>query len=83
MGQTLYNRKTESPGLSKRFRTEKACQKHPFELCWPQGYRYPRCQHEQAYFHRTRHLYAFKACGYQTSLTGGTIFPKTRTPLRK
>ena len=30
-----------------------------------------------------RHLYACKACGYQTSLTAGTIFHKTRTPLRK
>jgi transposase-like protein len=69
--------------LQKKFRTEKACQKHLFELRWPQGYRCPRCQHDQAYFHRQRHLYACKACGYQTSLTAGTIFHKTRTPLRK
>ena len=69
--------------FQKRFRTEKACQKHLFELRWPQGYRCPRCQHDKAYFHRTRHLYACKACGYQTSLTAGTIFHKTRTPLRK
>ena len=69
--------------FQKRFRTEKACQKHLFELRWPQGYRCPRCQHDQAFFHRTRHLYACKACGYQTSLTAGTIFHKTRTPLRK
>ena len=69
--------------FQKRFRTEKACQKHLFDLRWPQGYRCPRCQHDQAYFHRTRHLYACKACGYQTSLTAGTIFHKTRTPLRK
>ena len=69
--------------FQKRFRTEKACQKHLLKLRWPQGYRCPRCQHEQAYFHRTRHLYACKACGYQTSLTAGTIFHKTRTPLRK
>ena len=69
--------------FQKRFRTEKACQKHLFELRWPQGYRCPRCRHDQAYFHRTRHLYSCKACGYQTSLTAGTIFHKTRTPLRK
>ncbi|TSA09038.1 MAG: IS1595 family transposase, partial [Deltaproteobacteria bacterium] len=50
--------------LQKKFRTEKACQKHLFELRWPQGYRCPRCQHDQAYFHRPRHLYACKACGY-------------------
>jgi len=69
--------------FQKRFRSEKACQKHLFALRWPQGYRCPRCQHDQAYFHRTRHLYACKACGYQVSLTAGTIFHKTRTPLRK
>ena len=69
--------------FQKRFRTEKACQKHLFGLRWPQGYRCPRCQHDQAYFHRTRHLYACKACGYQTSLTANTIFHKTRPPLRK
>jgi len=69
--------------FQKRFRTEEACQKHLFELRWPQGYRSPRGQHGQAYFHRTRHLYACKACGYQASLTAATIFHKTRTPLRK
>ena len=69
--------------FQKRLRTEKACQKHLVDLRWPQGYRCPRCQHDQAYLHRTRHLYACKACGYQTSLTAGSIFHKTRTPLRK
>ena len=29
-------------------------------------------------FHRTRHLYHCKACGYQASLTAGTVFHKTR-----
>jgi hypothetical protein len=67
----------------KRFRIEKACQKHLFGLRWPQGYRCPRGQHDKAYFHRTRHVYACKACGYQTSLTAGTIFHQTMTPLRK
>ena len=60
--------------FQNRFRTEKACQKHLFQLRWPQGYRCPRCQHDQAFFHRTRHLYACKACGYQASLMAGTIF---------
>src|SRR4030042_6735854 len=32
----------------------------------PKGSSIPRCQHDQAYFHRTRHLYACKACDYQT-----------------
>ena len=61
--------------FQKKFGTEKACPKHLF--------RCPRCQHPEAFFHRTRHLYICKACGYQASLTAGTIFHKTRTPLTK
>ena len=69
--------------FQKKFGTEKACQKHLFRLRWPEGFRRPRCQHTEAYFHRTRHLYHCKACGYQASLTAGTVFHKTRTPLTK
>jgi transposase-like protein len=69
--------------FQKRFGTEKACQKHLFRLRWPEGFRCPRCEHREAYFHRNRHLFHCKACGYQTSLTAGTIFHKTRTPLTK
>jgi transposase-like protein len=69
--------------FQRRFGTEKACQEHLFRLRWPEGYHCPRCHHNHAYFHRTRHLYQCKACGYQVSLTAGTIFHKTRTPLRK
>src|SRR3974390_399424 len=78
----------QQPGLDllefqKKFRTEKACLKHLLQLRWPQGFRCPRCQHDRAYFHSTRHLYECQACSYQASLTAGTIFHKTRTPLRK
>ena len=69
--------------FQKKFGTEKACQKHLFRLRWPEGFRCPRCQHGEAYFHRIRHLYHCKACGYQASLTAGTVFHKTRTPLTK
>lgn len=69
--------------FQKKFQTEKACLKHLFQLRWPNGFRCPRCQHERAYFHSTRHLYQCQDCGYQTSLTAGTIFHKTRTSLRK
>ena len=39
--------------FQKKFGTEKACHKHLFRLRWPQGFRCPRCQHAEAYFHRT------------------------------
>jgi hypothetical protein len=40
--------------FQKKFGTEKACQKHLFRLRWPEGFRCPCCQHDQAYFQRTR-----------------------------
>ena len=69
--------------FQQKFATEEACQQHLFCIRWPSGYRCPRCGHDQASFHSTRHLYQCKACKYQASLTAGTIFHKTRTPLRK
>jgi transposase-like protein len=69
--------------FQKRSGTEKACRKQLFHLRWPEGFRCPRCDHGEAYFHRTRHLYHCKACDYQASLTAGTVFHKTRTPLTK
>jgi transposase-like protein len=69
--------------FQERFSTEEACQEHLFLIRWPSGYTCPRCAHERYYFHRSRHLYECKACRYQVSLTAGTIFHGTRTPLRK
>ena len=69
--------------FQKKFGTEKACQKQLFRLRWPEGFKCPCCGHAEAYFHRTRHLYQCKSCGYQASLTAGTVFHKTRTPLTK
>jgi len=66
--------------FQKKFATEKACQKQLFRLRWPEGFRCPRCQHDQAYFQRTRNLYHCRACGYQASLTAGTVF-HTKNPV--
>ena len=69
--------------FQKKFSTEEACREHLFKLRWPSGYSCPRCEHREYYFHRNRHLYHCKSCNYQVSLTAGTIFHKTRVPLRK
>lgn len=69
--------------FQKKFGTEKACQKQLFRLRWPEGFKCPRCGQAEAYFHSKRHLYQCKSCGYQASLTAGTVFHKTRTPLGK
>ncbi len=43
----------------------------------------PRCGCEGYSWHSTRHLCQCSACKYQASVTSGTIFHRTRTPLRK
>ena len=69
--------------FQKKFGTEKACQKQLFRMRWPEGFKCSHCGHTEAYFHSTRHLYQCKACRYQASLTAGTVFHKTRTPLTR
>ena len=68
--------------IQKRFPTELACRKYLQKQRWPEGFRCPRCRRERVGLHRTRGLYQCKGCRYQASLTAGTIFHKTRTPLR-
>ena len=67
--------------FQKRFRTEHACEKALERMRWPEGYACPKCGHRQGYRIESRRLIACAACRYQVSLTAGTIFHKTRTPL--
>lgn len=69
--------------VQQRFSTELACQKHLAKQRWPEGFRCPRCGGSQASWIRTRKLYQCRGCRYQGSLTAGTIFHKTRVPLKK
>ncbi|MBX5437602.1 MAG: IS1595 family transposase [Alicyclobacillaceae bacterium] len=68
-----------------KFPTDDACRNHLFSLRFPDGFRCPRCGHDRFYVIRSRHLLQCQssACRHQTSLTVGTIFEKSRTPLRK
>ncbi len=69
--------------FQRRFRTEPACEKHLYKLRWPEGFRCPRCGHDQCFNLPRRKLYQCKDCGHQTSVTAGTVMHRTRTPLRK
>jgi transposase-like protein len=63
-----------------RFATEEACHAYLAQLRWPQGFVCPRCGGTKAWPARTR-LSHCAGCGRQTSVTAGTIFPDTRSPL--
>jgi transposase-like protein len=69
--------------FQRRFRTEAACRKHLFKLRWPEGFRCPKCGHDECFDLPRRKLYQCKDCGHQTSVTAGTVMHRTRTPLRK
>ncbi len=65
-----------------RFRTENDCLDFIEKLRWPKGFRCPNCDHDFGYRLRTRKLIQCGVCRRQTSVTAGTIFHKSRTPLR-
>ena len=66
----------------RRFRTERDCMRYLIKRKWPDGFRCPRCGHDQAWLIPSRRKYQCKHCNHQTTLTAHTIFHKTRKPLR-
>ena len=66
-----------------RFADEGACHAYLAASRWPDGYRCPRCGHALAFELPRRRLWQCKACGYQTSVTAGSVLHRTRTSLRE
>lgn len=69
--------------FQERFGSEEQCLQYLFEKRWPEGFVCPRCEGSEYYYHRPRQLYECKQCRYQCSVTAGTIFHRSRVPLRK
>ena len=68
--------------FQKKFSTERRCHDFLFKQRWPDGFVCPRCQHKHYSFVSKRKLYQCKNCKYQVSVTAGTIFHKSRKPLK-
>ena len=66
--------------LESRFATEEACREYLASLRWPNGFVCPKCGPGSAWW-TARGLQMCSACGHQASVTAGTIFQDTRTPL--
>lgn len=64
-----------------RFRSEQACREYLFQLRWREGFRCPRCGAAKAWPLGSV-LWQCAACDRQVSVTAGTIFQDTHTPLR-
>jgi transposase-like protein len=61
---------------------EEACLSYLERLRWPRGFVCPRCSVVEPPFRSSRARLMCRSCGYQGTVTAGTIFDKTRTPLR-
>jgi transposase-like protein len=67
--------------FEERFNSEKSCHEYLFQIRWPDGFKCPRCQHNEAWT-MSDELYRCKKCEFKASVTAGTIFQDTRKPLR-
>jgi len=66
--------------LEQRFSSEEACREYLWALRWPEGFVCPRCSSGE-HWAATRGRRVCAGCGYQATVTAGTIFERTRTPL--
>ena len=64
-----------------QFATEEACRDYVSSLRWPNGFICPDCK-ETIGWQMKRGLYWCRNCGYQVSVTAGTLFHDTHKPLR-
>lgn len=64
------------------FPDEAACLRFLEKLRWPYGFVCPRCGHAAPAYEASRGRRICRVCRLQSSVTSGTIFEKTRTPLR-
>jgi transposase-like protein len=66
--------------LERRFRSEQSCRDYLFRLRWPEGFRCPRCGGAKAW-PLSPVWWRCANCAHKVSVTAGTIFQDTHTPL--
>lgn len=67
--------------FEKRFATEEACRRYLYSVRWPDGFNCPHCSGRKAW-ETKRGQFHCSHCGFQATVTSGTIFQGTRIPLR-
>ena len=66
--------------LERRFSSEAACREYLSSLRWPDGFQCPRCGPGRAWLLASGR-WQCAGCNRQVSVTAGTVFQDTRTPL--
>ena len=69
--------------LIERYHSDDSCRQALVELRWPNGIACPRCGSLDIRNSYTREQYDCGSCGYQFSVTSGTIFHDSHLPLTK
>lgn len=64
------------------FADEESCLSYLEQLRWPEGFVCPRCVARHPPYRSSRGRLMCPACRHQCTVTAGTLFDKTRTPLR-
>lgn len=68
--------------FNKWFPDEESCLQFLIQSRWPDGFVCPRCSFNEYYWKKERKLLQCKRCGYQASVTAGTVIHRSRQPLR-
>jgi len=66
----------------ERLGEEEQCGKHLTSWRWPRGFVCPRCGGGSRGYMKAKRVHECRTCGYQGSVTAGTILHKTRVRLR-
>ncbi len=69
--------------LMLRFHKDEQCREYMEHIRWADGVRCPRCESNKISHMYTRNQYDCDSCGYQFSVTSGTIFHDSHLPLTK
>ena len=67
--------------FQRQFASEEACLAYLAQCRWPDGFVCSRCRTTEAFALPKRSLWQCKGCGYQGSVTAGTVLHRSRQPL--
>ena len=83
MAHSVITPNTNMMDLMDQFGTDEKCRAMLENLRWAEGVQCPRCNGVKHTAMTSRGQYDCLTCGYQFSVTSGTIFHDTHLPLRK
>ena len=68
--------------FNKRFPTEESCRNYLFKKKWTDGFCCPKCECKK-YWLLDPYKYKCQQCGYQSTITTGTVFKHTHLSMRQ